>query len=246
MGKPHRKSVSPLKKYPNSSEFYMNCAPVVVVGKAGSSFTGPQIFEANIFGQGKCNTVEGVDVVYPNPGPSVQFGGSFVGGNTGPATVLANCDFDQNVMLTTTGGTASASAGKGTTGSNSTVADPVSEPAVASVAPDPTTSVVVGKTTQTTLVTVTAAATPVSAPVTPAPAVAPVVNDTGAAAGTACSPDGSITCAADGLHWSMCDQGVLVDMGSVAAGTTCADGTITRKRGLPPHMHRRHGHKFGF
>jgi hypothetical protein len=244
MGKPHRKSVTPAQKQdPNNSEFYMNCAPVVVVGQAGSSFTGPQIFEANIFGQGKCNTVEGVDVVYPNPGPSVQFGGAFVGGNTGPATVLANCDFDQNVMLTTTGGTASASAGKGT---NSTVDEPASSPAaapaVASVAADSAPSVVVGASTQTTLATVTAAATPVSSPVVPAP----VVNDTGAPAGTACSPDGSITCAADGLHWSMCDQGALVDMGSVAAGTTCADGKITRKRGLPPHLHRRHGHKFGF
>ena len=98
----------------------MNCAPVVVVGTAGSSFTGPRIFEANIFGQGKCKTVEGVDVVYPNPGSSVHFGGSFAGGNTGPATELANCDFDQNVMLTTTGGSASASAGKSTGGRSST------------------------------------------------------------------------------------------------------------------------------
>lgn len=102
------------------SEFYMNCAPVVVAGTAGSSFTGPRIFEANIFGQGKCNTVEGVDVVYPNPGSSVHFGGSFAGGNTGPATELASCDFDQNVMLTTTGGSASASGGKSTDGGSST------------------------------------------------------------------------------------------------------------------------------
>jgi hypothetical protein len=224
----------------------MNCAPVVVVGTAGSTFTAPRIFEANIFGQGKCNTVEGVDVVYPNPGNSVQFGGAFVGGNTGPATVLANCDFDQNVMLTTTGGTASV--GKGTSTSNSTAADPVASVAsspVASAAADPVAdpvpTVVAG--TQTTLATVVAAAaaTPISSP-----AAAPVVNETGAPAGTACSPDGSITCAADGLHWSMCDHGALVDMGSVAAGTTCANGQITRKRGLPPHLHRRHGHKFGF
>src|SRR5579859_4848152 len=130
MGQPHRQSVPPPPPLPPPpfcplffvfaprvylcSEFYMNCAPVVVVGTAGSSFTGPRIFEANIFGQGTCNTVEGVDVVYPNPGSSVQFGGKFVGGNTGPATTLANCPFDQNVMLTTTGGSGvSASAGKG-------------------------------------------------------------------------------------------------------------------------------------
>src|SRR5579859_5892732 len=129
MGQPHRQSVPPPPPLPPPpfcplffvfaprvylcSEFYMNCAPVVVVGTAGSSFTGPRIFEANIFGQGTCNTVEGVDVVYPNPGKSVHFGGAFVGGNTGPATTLANCPFDQNVDLTTTGSGASASAGNG-------------------------------------------------------------------------------------------------------------------------------------
>lgn len=82
----------------------MNCAPVTVVGQAGSSFTGPRMHEANIFG-GTCITPENIDVVYPNPGPSVQFGGKYVGGNTGPPTVLTpSCAFDQNVNLTTTGG----------------------------------------------------------------------------------------------------------------------------------------------
>lgn len=61
-------------------------------------------------------------------------------------------------------------------------------------------------------------------------------------AGGSCSPDGAIVCASDGLHFFMCDNGALVDMGSVAAGTTCSDGTITRKRGLPPHLHRMRGH----
>src|SRR5204863_8248010 len=82
-------------------EFYMNCAPVTVVGTS-SSFTGSRMYEANVFG-GPCTTVEGVDVVYPNPGKSVQFGGSFKGGNTGPPTVLSPCNFDETENVTVTG-----------------------------------------------------------------------------------------------------------------------------------------------
>ena len=94
----------------------MNCAPVKVVGTS-SSFTGPRMFEANIFG-GTCITVEGFDVVYPNPGKSVQFGGKFVGGNTGPPTVLSPCNFDENENLTVTGsGTTNA-------GGSDSVGDP--------------------------------------------------------------------------------------------------------------------------
>src|SRR5271169_1344413 len=100
----------------------MNCAPVTVVGKAGSSFTGPRMFEACIF-SGKCVTVEGVDVVYPNPGSSIQFGGAFKGGNTGPPTELTGCPIDQNQNLTTTGsGSSSAVAADSSASSNSTSA----------------------------------------------------------------------------------------------------------------------------
>lgn len=262
----------------------MNCAPVVVVGTAGSSFTGPRIFEANIFGQGTCNTVEGVDVVYPNPGSSVHFGGAFVGGNTGPATELANCNFDQNVMLTTTGGSASASSGQSTDGGSTTstnttdvtpntgslpvfpshanAIDPSSSPALsveapsaspATDAPAVATTIVKAVKTQTTLIT--------QIRIAPASTSTPVVdngssgsggntsggitNTSSDQAGASCSPDGAIVCASDGLHFFMCDNGALVDMGSVAAGTTCSNGQIRRKRGLPPHLHRRHGHSRG-
>src|ERR1700753_4251279 len=115
----------------------MNCAPVTVVGQTGSTFTGPRIFEANIFGQGKCNTVEGVDVVYPNPGSSIQFGGSFKGGNTGPAPTLANCDFDQNVNLTTNGnGAVSSNAKAPSSNSSSSASMTISFFILTTVTPD--------------------------------------------------------------------------------------------------------------
>ena len=73
----------------------------------------------------------------------------------------------------------------------------------------------------------------------PAATVASTTASNGTAtAGASCSPDGSIVCASDGLHWFMCDQGQLVDMGSVAAGTTCSNGQITRKRAVPPQLRR--------
>jgi hypothetical protein len=97
----------------------MNCAPVAVAGKSGATFSGPQMHEANVFGAGTCNTVEGIDTVYPNPGPFVLLGGTYATSGLGPVTTLANCPFNENVNLSTSGSTVSSSAGSGTS-SNST------------------------------------------------------------------------------------------------------------------------------
>ncbi len=39
-----------------------------------------------------------------------------------------------------------------------------------------------------------------------------------------CSPDGQLFCNDGGTTFFECDQGGLIDFGSVAAGTTCVDG----------------------
>lgn len=44
--------------------------------------------------------------------------------------------------------------------------------------------------------------------------------------GKACHSNGTIVCSSDGSTWSMCNQGMLTYMGSVAAGSTCLNGTI--------------------
>jgi hypothetical protein len=41
-----------------------------------------------------------------------------------------------------------------------------------------------------------------------------------------CSPDGSIGCLRNGAGWEQCANGGWVDMGAVAAGTTCQNGQI--------------------
>ena len=248
----------------------MNCSPVTVVGTS-TAFTGPRIFEANIFGQGTCNTVEGVDVVYPNPGPSVALGGAFKNGNTGPPTVLANCPFDQNVNLSTNGG-GPVSAGNSTAnvpvaptivaaGSAPSATAAVQVPAPATGIPsvqtsvatpdapsDPTTSDPAASDPATSDPTASDPATSdpaTSDPSTPATAQTPGTNTTGTGPSGAgptgsCTDNGSIHCSTDGNYFSMCSNNQLVNMGSVALGTSCVSGNIVKhKRALPPQLFRR-------
>lgn len=52
-------------------EMYMNCAHVTIGGSNRGSLSGrPDIFVANV--NKGCSTVEGSDVLYPNPGPVVE------------------------------------------------------------------------------------------------------------------------------------------------------------------------------
>ena len=77
-------------------EFYQNCAAVNVESSSTGSMTVPRIFEANIFGAGTCNTVEGDEVVFPNPGDSVEYGGKWAGQKPGKdALQLTNCGGDK-------------------------------------------------------------------------------------------------------------------------------------------------------
>ncbi|KAI9833348.1 MAG: hypothetical protein M1819_003743 [Sarea resinae] len=59
-------------------EYYMNCAQVDVIGGEDASADEfdalPEIFVANLGGINNCTTVEGQQVVYPDPGPEVEYG----------------------------------------------------------------------------------------------------------------------------------------------------------------------------
>ncbi|KAJ9097351.1 hypothetical protein QFC19_006819 [Naganishia cerealis] len=56
-------------------EMYMNCA-AVTVANGGSGLTGPTPFVANA-DVNECKTIENVDVVFPDPGSVIHFGGSY-------------------------------------------------------------------------------------------------------------------------------------------------------------------------
>ena len=60
---------------PGNREMYMNCAAVTVTN-GGSGLSGPTPFVANA-NVNECKTIEGVDVVFPNPGAVIHYGGSY-------------------------------------------------------------------------------------------------------------------------------------------------------------------------
>ncbi|GAA6064109.1 hypothetical protein JCM10212_002486 [Sporobolomyces blumeae] len=92
-------------------EMYQNCAIVNIEGSSSTSYTGPVLYRANIFGDGTCNTVEGVDPVFPNPGSSVAYGGSV--SSSSKVTQLDNCDLDQSGSVTISPSGSSSSPSKG-------------------------------------------------------------------------------------------------------------------------------------
>lgn len=55
---------------------YQNAAVVAVTGTA-HSYSGPGLFRSNTYGAGICETPEGTDVVFPNPGDQVFYGGDY-------------------------------------------------------------------------------------------------------------------------------------------------------------------------
>jgi hypothetical protein len=66
-------------------EFYMNCAKITVTG-GGTGFSGPELFVANLAAVNSVKTELGTDVIYPDPGSSVEFGGD---GKTSPPIGVA-------------------------------------------------------------------------------------------------------------------------------------------------------------
>jgi hypothetical protein len=229
-------------------EMYMDCAPIKVSGGASdtSEFDKlPDMAVANI-GQGTCQTTEGSDYTFPDPGKYVtKVNGTTVfiplcgtgggaGGNTGaPAAPVAPAP----VSITPSQATA-----------NPGIPTPAASPPTISDTANLTS-------TLRTIITVTApsgpapsqkpaesagASTP-QAPKSPAaaPSQAPPVTPSGVAApsgaappsSVACSPDGSIVCSADGKQFAICNWGKAVFQ-AVAQGTTCSGGKIAKRYDL--------------
>ncbi|BGP13293.1 hypothetical protein JCM10213v2_001212 [Rhodosporidiobolus nylandii] len=89
--------------YSGNREMYQNAAVVAVSGTA-DSFTGPNIFRANTFGDGVCNTPEGTDFVFPNPGEQVIYGGKYSSDSPPSAGSVSGCgDWDNEGTVTVKG-----------------------------------------------------------------------------------------------------------------------------------------------
>ncbi|OKL63986.1 hypothetical protein UA08_00450 [Talaromyces atroroseus] len=231
-------------------EMYMNCAPVLILPKSGSSkkrettFISkrtdfPELFVANI---NECMTPEGVDIRFPNPGDSVEYDGtpsnlqpSGSAACTGGAGITATGSYPAATpTLTGTAIGSSGDASGGSSGSAPTASD------VSSLSISPTSTTYTAP-TETTVVPET--------PATTAPSTSSTSPTSGGLSG-ACATEGEWNCI-DGTYFQRCASGMWSAVGSVAAGTNCTSGLsndlsiVADKREHPGHIHRRRHSLFG-
>lgn len=195
-------------------EMYMNCAQVTVgsdssrmegfsaVSKANAFDSLPEIFVANVNGPGKCKTIEGKDVNFPQPGPSVEGEGEGKG---------YECEGDAPFLgssRVTKESSSSASASASASATPSRAHGALSESAAASSSAAAKASKVAhGAFGQETSAGRFDYPTPQH---------------------RHCRPHDDYVCSADHFSFFRCVHGDLVFMGPVAAGTWCVNGRIER------------------
>lgn len=217
-------------------EMYMNCAPVTVSGGADNNDAYdklPTMFVANLPRE-ECSVPDSMNMVFPEPGDSVQ---------TAESSALASTLSGSNCAAVTKLGAGAGSAGtpaeatgaaSGAAGASTPAATPAaSTPAAGGVFAPGAAS---GSYTATSLVSVVvtqsaaaggatpAAGTPASAATPASPAGTPASSSGDC---NSCSENGSIVCiGAD--SFGLCNNGCAVKQ-SLAAGTSCSNGTISKR-----------------
>ncbi|TKA57036.1 hypothetical protein B0A53_00992 [Rhodotorula sp. CCFEE 5036] len=81
-------------------EMYQNAAVVSISGTA-KQFVGPQIFRANTFGDDVCETIEGDEIHFPEPGDQVFYGAGLSASS--PVTEVDCPGWDNKKIVTVTG-----------------------------------------------------------------------------------------------------------------------------------------------
>jgi hypothetical protein len=222
-------------------EMYMNCAPVTLtssstkrdlVERDQAAFSAlPDMFVANV-GNG-CGTADSADLVFPNPGDSVDFDG----GSTSTATAAPT-----GSCVAATGSAVVASATATATGAVSAVTSAASA-ATSAVSATASAAVSGGVfatvATSASAVATTAVIVPTSAT---SAAAAASTGSSGALTG-ACTTDGMFNCIG-GTSFQQCASGTWSVVQSVAAGTTCTSGqtmdlVIAKRGGIMRHLARR-------
>ncbi|KAH8649689.1 hypothetical protein BGZ60DRAFT_389473 [Tricladium varicosporioides] len=245
-------------------EMYMNCAPVTftaatskrdeedeltgqnstqIVQRDTAAFNAlPNMFVANIknVGADSCGTVDSKDVIFPNPGDSVEtLAGSTTSDLKAPTGCTAGSGATGGSVATATGGASSAP--KTTAPATASASAPKSTgKASASTLPGgvfatvPTT----GKASATSA-PVASASSPVSVPVVSTSPAASKTTSAGTpastgttgsgtemAVGTACTTEGMWNCIG-GSSFQQCASGTWSTVQQVAAGTSCTPGQST-------------------
>jgi len=195
-------------------EMYMRCAPVKITGQNTdkSAFEAlPDIFKANI-GNG-CGTLEGTNVIFPNPGTQLVIAGeqSNLHDPQGTCDVAGPQPQPQPDFSTPT---------------------PTSVKPVLVKVPSSTPAATSTPTTPENTATTSCSSS------TEAPTPTPNSNVQEQKQNSTCT-DGQIYCTGSDT-FSICNFGKLVPFGEVAAGTYCKDGHISMRRSVRfSHEHRR-------
>ena len=271
-------------------EMYMNCAVVDVAGFQTVPVSVPKMFEANVFGPGTCNTVEGTEVVFDAPGDSVEYAGSYIGQHPSGSQLKGCANQADKVIFHGSGGSSSASSSPFTWFPTS-IASPSRSTTSSSIITTTSSSVHTNATNRSStatpiaidlpmtcsttgevmcynrgysykicvsgsyvdigavpqgnqcvdgkIIAVTCTTTYISTPRTVSTSSAshrssPAASSTFTTSAATSTPEtcinGNILCGSTGETWSMCSNGVYINMGSVALGTTCVDGVIKQRR----------------
>jgi hypothetical protein len=239
-------------------EFYHNCAPVKLIGNGGSksNFDAlPDMFIANVEPNAGCKTVEGYDVLYPNPGASVDNFGT----NLSPNGLTGTCS-------SPAGGASAGSSGTSSSGSSGSAASsPASAPSSAppSQASSPaagnspgvfatvptdgagagaaeSTPAAVSSATSPAAVPAAASATAAPPPPPPVASPAPAAGSSSSGSGAAGGSGGSSVAGAQkagsacstegqfvclGTSYQQCGSGTWTPVMALAAGTSCTGGS---------------------
>ncbi|KAK1539466.1 uncharacterized protein CCOS01_00780 [Colletotrichum costaricense] len=221
-------------------EMYMNCGPVTITGSAGSQEAYqalPDMFTANI---GNCQTVEGTDVQFPNPGTSVDkfgdannlkappsaCGGGSGGGSTGspaPSSTAGNGGAAPTAAPTSAPASSKPSASKPTGNASLPGGVFITVPANGGASASPTAS---ASASATKAPAVTPSATPSAAPSAAPSSGTGSGNGTTAGAqtvGAACTDEGAWNCVG-GSSFQRCASGTWSSVQALAGGTSCTAG----------------------
>ncbi|KAL3475504.1 hypothetical protein BJX99DRAFT_271042 [Aspergillus californicus] len=207
-------------------EMYMNCAQVTIGGSARQDgFTAvsrvnafsdlPAVFIANVNGPGQCTTVEGQEVNFPQPGPSVEGTLSGTGYKCSSSAPFLSASKTSNMGSTSSNSNSNSANNKPKPDPSSILYSPLENSS--SVAKPSSTTIVMRPSSASEIAPSLGTTIPTLRPEFPIP-------------GPEDSPcsSGTIICSQDGSNWWLCDQGIPVHMGPVAAGTRCKHGGMHR------------------